>query len=55
MNFGVIATTLSFGLTVALASTASDSVATESQWAPETAGSSEPRAAAAQPPIICKA
>ena len=36
MNFGVIATTLSLGLTVALASTASDSAATESQWAPET-------------------
>ena len=36
MNFGVIAATLSLGLTVALASTASDSSATESQWAPET-------------------
>ena len=36
MNFGVIAATLSLGLTVALASTASDSAATESQWAPET-------------------
>ena len=35
MNFGVITTTLSLGLTVALASTASDSAATESQWAPE--------------------
>ena len=36
MNFGVITATLSLGLTVALASTASDSSATESQWAPET-------------------
>ena len=35
MNFGVITTTLSLGLTVALASTASDLAATESQWAPE--------------------
>lgn len=38
MNFGVIAATLSLGLTVtvALACTALDTAATESQWAPDT-------------------
>ena len=36
MNFGVIAATLSLGLTVALGCTASDTAATESQWAPDT-------------------
>ena len=56
MNFGVIAATLSLGLTVALAFAASDTAASESQRAPIHAWLRQPQTRpAAQPPIICKA
>jgi hypothetical protein len=45
MNFGVIAATLSLGLTVALGSTASDTAATESQPASGTLAQASPDAA----------
>jgi hypothetical protein len=45
MNFGVIAATLSLGLTVALGSTASDTAATESQRASGTLAQASPDAA----------
>jgi hypothetical protein len=45
MNFGVIAVTLSLGLTVALGSTTSDTAATASQRAPGTLAQVSPDAA----------